>query len=156
MAYQTLQGQVTRQEQAIEAKQNEVMSNHARQAQQWLVHAEQQLSTEIPDWGPEKQRTLAKFVSENYLNTGLPLDNGAIQLMNLHPGLVRMANEAMAYRNSVKRATTPAKTPAPQPVAKAAGGTAQVAKDPERMSDAEWIAQRNESVRMANLRRMRR
>lgn len=156
MTYQALKSQVTRQEQALNAKQSEVMTRQQQHAQRWLADAEQRLAVDIPDWSRDKARAIAEFVSKSYLNTGTPIDDSAYQILNWHPGLVRMANEAMAYRNSVARAKAPPKTPAPQPVAKAAGGSAPAAKDPERMTDAEWIAQRQKSVEMAALRRLRR
>lgn len=156
MTYQALKSQVERQQQAISAKQSQAMQTQQQRAEAWLAHADQKLSTEIPDWGADKKRAIAEFVTKEYFNTGNPMDQGAFQAFVWHPGFIRMANEAMAYRNSVTRAKTPPKAPAPQPVAKAAGGTAPAGKDPERMTDAEWIAQRNKSIEMSNLRRLRR
>lgn len=153
MTYQALKGQVERQEQALSAKQSQAMTVQQQRAEAWLAHADQKLSTDIPDWGADKKRAIAEFVTKEYFNTGNPMDQGAFQAFVWHPGFIRMANEAMAYRNSVTRAKTPPKSAAPQPVAKASGGAATVAKDPERMTDAEWIAQRNKSVEMARVRR---
>lgn len=153
MTYQALKSQVERQEQAVNAKQSQAMTAQQQRAEAWLAQADQKLSTDIPDWGADKKRAIAEFVTKEYFNTGNPMDQGAFQAFVWHPGFIRMANEAMAFRNSLQRAKTPPKTAStPQPVAKAsAGGSAPAAKDPNKMTDAEWFQWRQQDL--ANKRR---
>jgi hypothetical protein len=148
MQFQALKGQVERKQAEVSAKQTQAMMQQQQQAAAWLERASQQLSTEIPGWGAEKAQSVAKFVQEQYLNTNTPMDQTAFQALNFHPGLVRMANEAMLYRQSLQRAKTPVPAPVvpPQPVAKAGSGSAPAAKSPEKMSDAEWIAAREKEL----------
>jgi hypothetical protein len=124
------------------------MTKQQQQAAMWFEQASQQLSTDIPGWGAEKAQSVAKFVQEQYLNTNSPMDQTAFQALNFHPGLVRMANEAMLYRQSLQRAKTPVAStaPAPQPVAKVGSGSAPAAKSPDKMTDAEWIAAREKEL----------
>jgi hypothetical protein len=148
MQFQALRGQVERKQAEVSAKQTEVMTQQQKQTAAWLERASQQLSTDIPGWGAEKAQSVAKFVQEQYLNTNSPMDQTAFQALNFHPGLVRMANEAMLYRQSLQRAKTPVASPAPapQPVAKVGSGSAPAAKSPDKMTDAEWIAAREKEL----------
>ncbi len=134
----------------IQQKQTEQQARQKEQADAWLAQSAERLQTSIPGWNSEKANSLAKFASESFLNTNTPMDRGALQAMAWHPGLMQMAEEARLYRESVKRAAEVPKQPPAVPVPKV-GGVAAVAKDPNKMSDSEWAAWREQDL--ANKRR---
>lgn len=148
--YNALKAQYSNARETLETKQRDFEAKQQAQAVDWLSRAEQRISASVPGWTPEKGQTLAKFAAESYLNTGSPVDQYAMQALNWHPGLIEMLHDAFAYRESLKRATAAPVAAKPQPVSKV-GGVAPVAKDPNQMSDDEWIKWRNQDL--ANKRR---
>jgi DNA-binding phage protein len=145
MAYQGLQRQHAKLDTEVKTKQDQQRQQQQQRAQAWLQQAEAKLSENIKDWSRDKGAKIQKFVSETYLNTNTPMDSGALQAVSWHPGLVQMANEAMLYRESLKRAAaSPSQTPA-APVPKV-GGAAPAAKDPNKMTDAEWFQWREKQL----------
>jgi len=145
MAYQILQRQHAKLDGEVKTKQDQERQRQAQQAQTWLQQSDEKLRQTIKDWSPEKGRSISGFVAETYLNTNTPMDQGALQAVAWHPGLVQMAHEAMLYRDSLKRAAAvPKPTPA-VPVSKV-GGVAPVAKDPNKMTDAEWFQWRQQDL----------
>jgi hypothetical protein len=151
MAYQGLQRQHAKLDSEVKTKQDQERQSQQQRAQQWLAHAEAKLQENIKDWTPDKGRTIQKFISETYLNTNTPMDQGALQAVSWHPGLVQMAHEAMLYRESLKRASAKEQPVPAVPVSKVKGTAPAGAKDPSKMTDEEWLAWRNQDL--ANKRR---
>ena len=145
MAYQGLQRQHAKLDTDVKSKQDQERQKQQQQAQAWLQQSEEKLQTTIRDWSPQKGQEISKFVAETYLNTKSPMDNGALQAVSWHPGLVQMAHEAMLYRKSLERAAAAPKPVQATPVPKV-GGAAPAAKDPNKMSDAEWFKWREAQV----------
>ena len=155
IAYQALRGQVGRKESEVSARQAKINQDLQVKVAQYLEDSKARISIAIPDWSEAKGRTIGEFAWKTYMNGNSPADVAAFNALNLHPGLVRMANEAMLYRQSLEKAKTPPK-PAntAQPVAKVnSGGSATAAKDPEKMKHSEWIALRQKEVDAKNMRR---
>jgi DNA-binding phage protein len=147
MTLQNLQRQHAKLNDDVKSKQDQERQRQAQQAQAWLQKAEEKLRENVRDWSPEKGTTLQKFISETYLNTNTPMDQGALQAVAWHPGLVQMANEAMLYRESLKRAVSPKEQPTPAvPVSKVRGAAPAGGKDPTKMTDEEWLNWRNQDL----------
>lgn len=97
------------------------------------------LAREIPGWGPELQGKLAAFGEKFFGGTDAlskaidPYNPHAVKLLNL----ARIGFEA-----SEKARAKPAEATKVKPVTKVQPGKAQVAKDPAKMTDAEWFRQR--------------
>lgn len=142
---QALQSEVAKLREGVEQRHREATAKQAQFVQDFLSKAQQRLSTKIADWSEGKQATLSKFVAESYLDTGTPADQNAWQAINWHPGLVEMAHDAMAYRESLRKAAPVQAKVTPQPVIKV-GGAAPATKDPNKMTDAEWFEWRNKDL----------
>jgi hypothetical protein len=150
MTFQGIQRQHAKLDVDVKQKQDQERSRQQQNASAWLHKSDETLRQSIKDWSAEKGQALSKFVAETYLTTNTPMDQGALQAVSWHPGLVQMANEAMLYRDSLKRAAaTPKPTPA-VPVAKVAGGAALAAKDPNKMTDSEWFRYREQQIAAQN------
>lgn len=146
MAFQGVQRQHAKLDSEVKSKQDQERQRQSQQAQAWLQQAEEKLKEKIPDWSVDKGRTVQKFISETYLDTNTPMDQGALQAVAWHPGLVQMAHEAMLYRESLKRATAVPKPPQAVPVPKVGGAASAGAKDPSKMTDAEWFQWRQQDL----------
>jgi len=148
MAAETERRQLAKLTSDIDAKQDQKRQERQQAANTWLQQSTERLRGEIKDWSPEKGKAIAQFVAQSYLSTDAPtMDRNALQAVAWHPGLMKMANDAMLYQESLKRAVAKPKvdtTPA-VPVPKVAG-VAPTAKSPDKMSDTEWMAWRNADV----------
>jgi hypothetical protein len=145
MAAETDRRQLAKLSSDIEAKQGEQRQKHQQAAESWLRQSTERLQSEIKDWSPDKGKAIAEFVARSYLTTDAPtMDRNALQAVAWHPGLMKMAHDAMQYQEVLKRASTkPVTNTTPAvPVPKVAG-VAPVAKDPDKMTDKEWMAWRN-------------
>lgn len=141
---QTLKMQRDKLGEEVTAKQREAANKQVQQAREWLAKSEERVQTRIRDWGEPKQKELQSVLAEHYLNTGTPMDQGAYQAIAWHPGLVEMAHDAMLYRRSLEKASKDSKPTSPIPVVvPKVGGAAQATKNPDKMTDAEWVEWRN-------------
>lgn len=133
----------------MDAKEGAERQSQQQAAEAWLRQANERLETAIKGWSPDKGKAIAKFAYDTFLNTGTPaMDRNALQAMAWHPGLTQMAEEARLYRENLQRAKAPPKAvePPATPVTKVAGMAATTAKNPEKMSDKEWMAWREGQV----------
>ena len=99
----------------------------------------------IKGWSPEAEKELKAFV----VSEGVPVEDA--ENWRLMPRVAVWAHEAMQHRKMLAQAakkTAAAPTPPPaQPITPMKAKPAPTAKDPERMSTAEWMRWRQAQIR---------
>lgn len=142
--YQALQQQRQEAAQAVTQKQHE----HALAEQQSLAkqvqEADAYFKREIPGWSPERSTRLAQFASEQ----GIPADVLALAVVK-NPALAKVLHKAELFDQLEKKQSAKPKAPAapPAPVTRVGAARATAAKDPSKMSDAEWYRAEQERKR---------
>lgn len=146
MAFQGLQRQHAKLTGEVSQKQEQERQRQNQQQAEWLRQSAERLRENITDWDHTKGQQIGKFVAETYLTTkNTQMDQGALQAVAWHPGLMQMAYEASLYRESMKKATEQPKSTPAVPVTKV-GGAAPVAKDPAKLSTKEWMEWRDQDL----------
>jgi hypothetical protein len=142
--YQALQQQRQQAAEAVTQKQHE----HALAEQQNLAKQVQEADTyfkrEIPGWSDERSTRLQQFAVEQ----GIPADTLALAVVK-NPALAKVLHKAELFDQLEKKQSAKPKTPAapPAPVTRVGAARATAAKDPSKMTDAEWAQWRAEKNR---------
>lgn len=143
MQYTALQNKRAETQRVMESKQQHFVSQQQAATEALLSRGRQVLSEKIPEWGETKQQQLAQHSQKAY---GFRPDELAYVM---DPRVVLMMNDAYLYRQSIQKATAKPAAPQPEPVQKV-GGTASVAKSPDKMSMTEWLEMRERQLRRKN------
>lgn len=144
LRYQALQQQRNQAVEAVSRKQHENALNEQRTLATQVQEADAYFKREIPGWSQERSSRLQQFAIEQ----GLPADKLALAVIQ-NPALAKVLHQAELYNQlEKKQSAKPAKPAAPPaPVTRVGASRASAAKDPSRMSDAEWMRQRQEQQR---------
>jgi len=129
-ASQNLSQQIQQQEQVALQEQRNYYAKR-------LEQGKAELARDIPDWSPAK----AAAIAEHGRTYGF--EDSELQTIS-DPRMVKALHDAMMYRQSLKKATTPPQTKA-KPAAKVRG-KATVQKDPDKMTSDEWLKWRNKQI----------
>jgi len=147
--------QLQRQQQALQSQRNaaaqaitQKQQQHALAEQQDIAKRAQEadayLKREIPGWSDERSARLKAFAVEQ----GLPADQLAMAVVRT-PALAKVLHKAELFDQLEKKQSTKPKAPAapPAPVTRVGAARATAAKDPSKMSAAEWMEHRNKELR---------
>jgi hypothetical protein len=115
--------------------------NLAKQVQE----ADAYFKREIPGWSPERSTRLQQFATEQGLPGGEQLAKLAVQF----PALAKVLHKAELMDQLEKKQKAKPNTPAapPAPVTRVGASRGTAAKDPSKMSDAEWYRAEQERKR---------
>lgn len=129
--------------QSVTQKQQQFALNEQQAFAKQVQEANEYVAREIPNWSPERDTQLQKFVQQS----GIPQQSIG-RLLVQHPQLFKILHQAELYSQlEKKQATKPKPAAAPAPVTRVGAARANPVKDPSKMSDAEWYRMRQEKQR---------
>lgn len=143
--YQALQQQRQQAAEAVAQKQSEHALAEQQTTAKQVQDAEAYVQREITGWTPERAAKVSAFA----VAEGVKLDAATAKVLIQNPALLKIMHKAELFDQLAKKQTTKSPTPAapPAPVTRVGASRATAAKDPSKMSDAEWLAARQEKQR---------
>lgn len=123
--------------QQLQSQESQALQQQQTMSARQLEQGKAELARDIKDWSPELVQKLNNH-GETY-----GFSKQEISGIN-DPRMVKVLNDAMMYRQSMKKATEATPTQV-KPVSKVKG-KAKGAKDPEKMSSSEWLEWRNKQI----------
>jgi hypothetical protein len=142
--YQQLQQQRTEAEQAVTQKQQQNALAEQQATAKQIQEAEAYVQREIPGWTKELGTELNTWAQDK----GVKLDQSFAKAVIGNPALIVMMHKArMLDQLEKKQSAKPKPAPPPAPVTRVSAARASAAKDPAKMSDAEWHRHRKEQQR---------
>lgn len=142
--YDDLQQKRNEAEQAVTHKQRENALAEQQSTAKQVQEAEAYVRREIPGWTPELATKINQFAEAQ----GVKMDQSLAKALIANPALIKIMHDAEMFQRLKKQSTT-AKPPAPPPapVTRVSAARASAAKDPAKMTDAEWHRHRKEQQR---------
>lgn len=143
--YQALQQRRNEAAQAVTQKQNEHALNEQQATAKQVQEAEAYVQREITGWTPERGSVVNAYATAE----GMKMDQALAKLIIQQPALLKIMDKAEKFDQLVKKQATKPKAPTapPAPVTRVSAGRATAAKDPAKMTDAEYFKHREEQRR---------
>jgi tetrahydromethanopterin S-methyltransferase subunit B len=142
--YQALQQQRQTAAEAITQKQQQNALVEQQEVAKQIQEAEAYVQREIKGWTPERSTQLNSYAQAE----GVKFDQAFAKVLVQNPALIKIMHKAAMFDQlEKKQSTKPAPTPAPAPVTRVGAARATAAKDPSKMTDAEWAKWRSEKNR---------
>lgn len=131
--------------QAVAQKQNEHALNEQQATAKQLQEAEAYVQREIPGWTNERATQINAYAS----SIGVKMDQGFARMVMQNPAILKVMDAAEKFDQLVKKQATKPKAPTapPPPVPRVGAARASAAKDPAKMTDAEYFKHREEQRR---------
>lgn len=143
--YQALQQERQTAAQAVAQKQNEHALNEQQATAKQIQEAEAYVQREIPGWTNERATQINAYAT----SIGVKVDQGFARMIVQNPALLKALDAAEKFDQLVKKQATKPKAPVapPAPVTRVGAARASAAKDPAKMTDAEYFKHREEQRR---------
>lgn len=140
-----LEAQRSQVAQTIAQKQNEHALNEQQATAKQLQEAEAYVQREITGWTPERGSVVNAYATAE----GMKMDQAFAKLIIQQPALLKIMDKAEKFDQLVKKQAMKPKAPTapPAPVTRVSAGRATAAKDPAKMTDAEYFKHREEQRR---------
>lgn len=137
----------------LEAARNQAAQEVAQKQQQFALNEQQDLAKrvqeasayatrEIPGWNDERDTQLQKYAQDHGI---AGKDLGPVILK--HPALLKVLHKAELYDQLAKKQSAKAPPPPPPKPVTQVSAAKPAARDPARMSTAEWMAHRTSQLR---------
>jgi len=142
------------QQRALEAQRQQAVQSVTQKQQQFALNEQQTLAKqvqeasayvtrEIPNWSPERDNQLQKYVQEN----GIP-EKAIGPILVKYPALFKILHKAEQFDQMAKKpAAKPPATVQEKPVTRVNSARSPAQRDPGKMSTAEWMAHRDSQLR---------
>lgn len=131
-------------DQAVTQKQQQNALAEQQATAKQVQEAEAYVQREIPGWNKELGAELNTWA----LDKGVKLDQAFAKAVIGNPALIVMMHKArMLDQLEKKQSAKPKPAPPPAPVTRVSAARASAAKDPAKMTDAEWARHRKEQQR---------
>jgi tetrahydromethanopterin S-methyltransferase subunit B len=142
--YQALQQQRQTAAEAITQKQQQNALVEQQEVAKQIQEAEAYVQREIKGWTPERSTQLNGYAQAE----GVKFDQAFAKVLVQNPALIKIMHKAEMFDQLAKKQSTkPTPAPAPAPVTRVGAARATAAKDPSKMTDAEWAKWRSEKNR---------
>lgn len=143
--YQALQQRRNEAAQAVTQKQNEHALNEQQATAKQVQEAEAYVQREITGWTPERGSVVNAYATAE----GMKMDQAFAKLIIQQPALLKIMDKAEKFDQLVKKQAMKPKAPTapPAPVTRVSAARASAAKDPAKMTDAEFFKHREEQRR---------
>lgn len=131
--------------QAVTQKQHEQALAEQQSTAKLVQEAEAYVQREIPGWTSERASKVSAFAAAE----GVKLDAATAKVLIQNPALLKIMHKAEMFDQLAKKQTAKPASPAapPAPVTRVGASRATAAKDPSKMSDAEWYRAEQERKR---------